>query len=166
MSSQSKRAKWVIQLVIAAPILLFGCCLGSCLIPWPQLNPAAVPWKKMTVEYCMGEPPAVTMKSWETEDQKLLNDLRGVLIIKEQRGSILVPTMLTNRIAVTRTDGKNIIMYIPSEYEVWFHNAANRKQSYSSYIDSVFATKLRYMIEDATGERIHFYYGREVTITR
>jgi len=106
------------------------------------------------------------MKSWETEDRKLLEDLRGALKIKSRQALSLVPTMTTNRIALTLADGKDIVMYIYDEERLSFYNVADRRQSCSITTDRGFVEKLKNVIRDAADEPIHFYYDREVTISR
>jgi hypothetical protein len=130
------------------------------------LNPAAASWQKIKVEYCVGTPPAVAMASWETEDQRLLGELRDALEIKSRQGLISVPTMTTNRIALTLADGDDFVLHIYDEEMLSFYNPANRQQSYAITADKGFVEKLRSVIQAARGERVHSYYDREVTISR
>lgn len=155
--SQSRR---VLLLVLLAATTLPSGCGNS------KTDPVAASWKKIKVEYCVGSPPMVTMKSWETEDRKLLEDLRGALKIKSRQALSLVPTMTTNRIALTLADGKDIVMYIYDEERLSFYNVADRRQSCSITTDRGFVEKLKNVIRDAADEPIHFYYDREVTISR
>ena len=155
MPSQSKRVKWAIPLVLAVPILLFGCCFLS----GPQLDPTAVSWKKMTVEYCVGtSSEEAVMKTWETEDKKLLNDLRSALKITHQQGLSVAGYMRTNRIVITLADGKNIRMSVYTDEGMRLYNEENKKEVYNLETDGSFVKKLRNVIQDATGEPIHFYY--------
>ena len=129
-------------------------------------DPATTAWAKIEVNYCVGSPPTVTMKSWATEDQGLLNDLHDAFKIKTKRGLSLVGTMTTNCIELRLADGKAIVMYVLGEERLTSHNPANRKQSYSLTTEKGFVGKLRDVIQAATGETVHFYYRREVTISR
>lgn len=157
MLSQSKQ---ILLLVLLTVSVTSSGCENS------KPDPVATSWKKLKVEYCVGSPPTVTMKSWETEDQKLLDDIHDALKIKSRQALTLVGTMTTNRIAITLADGNDVIMYILDEERLSYHNPANRQQSYSVITDKGFVEKLRNVIQAATGERIHFYYDRRVQIIR
>lgn len=149
MPSQSKRILLLVLLTAAA--LPLGCENSK------PPDPVATSWKKLKVEYSVGSPPTVTMKSWETEDQKLLDDIHDALKIKSKQALTLVPTMRTNRIVITLADGNDVIMHIYDEEQLSYHNPANRQQSYSILADKGFVEKLRNVIQTATGEKIHFY---------
>ena len=157
VSSPSQRV--LLFVLLAAASLPLGCENRT-------VNPVDASWKKIEVEYCVGEPPVVAMASWGTEDPRLLAELREALVIASRQGLTLVPTMTTNRIALTLADGSDVVLHIYDEERLSYYNPADRQESYSIVTNKGFVEKLRNTIQTTTGESIQFYYDREVTISR
>jgi hypothetical protein len=176
----AKTLKWVRGHPILAGILLFPVVGYFSLDAWLNYHMSVTgrEWKRLSVDYCVGEGQQVQMKTWTTSEPQLLNKLRNSLTIYRQTGLTLIGTMRTNRLTIDFNYGNRLEMYVIQEEEcklspyqgekcqLSFHDPDRRYLSFHLDTSGEFVRLMRKEIEAGGEGKIHFCYDHEVVISR
>lgn len=157
----------LVAVTIGCGVAMYLWCVGvdrqpliSRPIQFPDLKAAT--WDKVCVYYCVGAPPTVEMRTWESTNALVLNKLKGSLCITSTNLLSNVYMEPFNAIEIQLVDKRKYWLFLSLDKNKAALYAPSDYIGYALCIGPEFGENIRELIEDTEETEIHFGYYPDI----
>lgn len=145
-------------------LVLGGCIAVGCVVAnRPDFD--RVPWRSLTIYYCVGSSSPVSQRSWFTHDRTTLDALRKALTIRHVGDLWGIVTYQYNKVEVVLESGERWDLHFFEPTKLSALKQPSPETSYKVDLEPGFFTMLESLVTSCSSNDVHFFYQSPVDMT-